>query len=95
MPRRKYESKDYIQDALHHGRYAERAEVVDREGRQIPIKQYILDRPDLSDYPLEVYESLRRKIVPVGSLPFGMPTVAISNRSTGHMIKRQEYMREM
>ena len=30
----------------------ERNEVVDREGHSIPIKQYIIDRPDLSEYPL-------------------------------------------
>jgi len=55
----------------------------------------VIDRPELSDYPLEVYDSLRKKIVPVGSLPYGMPTVAVSNRTSNHMIKRQEYMREM
>jgi hypothetical protein len=33
--------------------------------------------------------------VPVGSLPYGMPTVAVGNRTAHHMSKREEYVREM
>ena len=33
--------------------------------------------------------------MPVGSLPYGMPTVAVSNRTSRHMSKRNEYAREM
>lgn len=59
----------------------------------MPIRQYIIDRPELSDYPLEVYESLRQTILPIGSLPYGVPTMAVSNRSPQHMAKREEYMK--
>lgn len=61
----------------------------------MPIRQYIIDRPDLSEYPLEVYESLRRKILPIGSLPYGAPTVAVPHRNNEHMLKREEYIKEM
>ncbi len=54
-----------------------------------------MDRPELSEYPLEVYESMRKKILPIGSLPFGMPSVAVSHRTAQHMSKRDEYVKDL
>jgi len=38
---------------------------------------------------------MRKKIVPIGSLPYGMPTMAVSCRRVAHMSKRAEYMRDL
>jgi hypothetical protein len=38
---------------------------------------------------------MKRKVVAVGSLPYGLPTMAISNRTHLHMQKRREYGKEL
>jgi hypothetical protein len=61
----------------------------------VPARHYIIDRPDLSEMPLEFYDAMKRRVVPVGSLPYGLPTVAVSNRTQNHMQKRREYGKEL
>jgi hypothetical protein len=38
---------------------------------------------------------MKRKIIPVGSMPYGMPAVAVSNRRAAHMSKREEYVHDI
>lgn len=38
---------------------------------------------------------MKQKIVGVGSVPYGPPCGAISNRGELHMHKREEYLREL
>lgn len=48
----------------------------------------MIDGGELGDYPLEVYEVMKRKIVAVGSVPYGTPCAAVPNRRQSHMDRR-------
>jgi hypothetical protein len=38
---------------------------------------------------------MKKRVVPVGGLPYGLPTAAVANRSHLHMQKRREYSKEL
>lgn len=38
---------------------------------------------------------MKRDIIQIGSLPFGMPSIAVANRTERHMAKRREYLKEI
>ena len=59
------------------------------------ITHYIVNQPEAEDLPLEFYQRKNKKIIPLGSMPFSMPTMAVNNRTANHMNKRSQYVREI
>jgi hypothetical protein len=66
-----------------------------QQKRRVKGRQYVIERPEVGSYPLEVYESMRKQVLAVGSLPYGLPSVAVTNRSAAHMQLRNHYAQDM